>query len=392
MASSSSNSNDVVLPVTMFQNNGRKRNRRKICFCFCIFITSLNVLLYWKARVGCKQQSQHLVYQSFHHRIICFTIKHITISNLDLAAKLITPSIKNQYKMAGADIFSRLQRNISKTSVDDDPSTQRDDKDNSDVPSPIRLSKSEDESSVEGNNDEDKPPTNSAKSNSDEDKPPTPMRKRRLGDRLARVGLRELGEKSGKNIKEGLTVAGENVKEGMTVAGENVKEGMTVAGENVKEGMTVAGENVKEGMTVAGENVKEGMTEAGEKAGNKVKEGLKEAGEKVGNKVKEGLKEAGEKASNKVKEGLKEAGEKVGNKVKEGLKEAGEKAGNKVKEGLKEGLKDMSITHNFSTNTLGLANTSLALAKKGLAIFLIVNFMWAGLFLIWLFLKLFKYL
>ena len=242
--------------------------------------------------------------------------------------------------MAGADIFSRLQRNISKTSVDEDPSTQRDDNDNSDVPSPIRLSKSEDESSVEGNNDEDKPPTSSAKSNSDEDKPPTPMRKRRLGDRLARVGLRELGEKSGKNIKEGLTVAGENVKEGMTVAGENVKEGMTVAGENVKEGMT----------------------------------------------------EAGEKAGNKVKEGLKEAGEKVGNKVKEGLKEAGEKAGNKVKEGLKEGLKDMSITHNFSTNTLGLANTSLALAKKGLAIFLIVNFMWAGLFLIWLFLKLFKYL
>ena len=329
MASSSSNSNDVVLPVTMFQNNGRKRNRRKISFCFSLFNISLNVLLYWKARVGCKQQSQHLVYQSFHHRIICFTIKHITISILYLAAKLITPSIKNQYKMAGADIFSRLQRNISKTSVDEDPSTQRDDKDNSDVPSPIRLSKSEDESSVEGNNDEDKPPTSSAKSNSDEDKPPTPMRKRRLGDRLARVGLRELGEKSGKNIKEGLTVAGENVKEGMTVAGENVKEGMT---------------------------------------------------------------EAGEKAGNKVKEGLKEAGEKVGNKVKEGLKEAGEKAGNKVKEGLKEGLKDMSITHNFSTNTLGLANTSLALAKKGLAIFLIVNFMWAGLFLIWLFLKLFKYL
>ena len=309
-------------------------------FLFLVFNISLNVLLYWKARVGCKQQSQHLVYQSFHHRIICFTIKHITISNLYLAAKLITPSIKNQYKMAGADIFSRLQRNISKTSVDDDPSTQRDDKDNSEVPSPIQLSKSEDESSVEGNNDEDKPPTSSAKSNSDEDKPPTPMRKRRLGDRLARVGLRELGEKSGKNIKEGLTVAGENVKEGMTVAGENVKEGMTVAGENVKEGMT----------------------------------------------------EAGEKAGNKVKEGLKEAGEKVGNKVKEGLKEAGEKAGNKVKEGLKEGLKDMSITHNFSTNTLGLANTSLALAKKGLAIFLIVNFMWAGLFLIWLFLKLFKYL
>jgi len=212
--------------------------------------------------------------------------------------------------MARPDIFSRLQRNISKTSVDEDPSTQRDDKDNSDVPSPIRLSKSEDESSVEGNSDEDKPPTSSAKSNSDEDKPTPPMKKRRPGDRLARVGLRELGEKGGKNIKEGLTVAGENVKEGMT-----------------------------------------------------------------------------------------EAGEKAGNKVKEGLKEAGEKAGNKVKEGLKEGLKDKSITINFSTNTLGLANKSLAfsnkslaLAKKGLTIFLIVNFMWAGLFLIWLYLKLFKYL
>jgi len=274
-----------------------------------------------KLLLGGKQQSQHLVYQSYHHRIICFTIKHITTSNLYLAAKLITPSIKNQYKMARPDIFSRLQRNISKTSVDEDPSTQRDDKDNSDVPSPIRLSKSEDESSVEGNSDEDKPPTSSAKSNSDEDKPTPPMKKRRPGDRLARVGLRELGEKGGKNIKEGLTVAGENVKEGMTVAGENVKEGMT------------------------------------------------------------------------------EAGEKAGNKVKEGLKEAGEKAGNKVKEGLKEGLKDMSITINFSTNTLGLANKSLAfsnkslaLAKKGLTIFLIVNFMWAGLFLIWLYLKLFKYL
>jgi len=304
-----------------------------------------------KLLLGGKQQSQHLVYQSYHHRIICFTIKHITTSNLYLAAKLITPSIKNQYKMARPDIFSRLQRNISKTSVDEDPSTQRDDKDNSDVPSPIRLSKSEDESSVEGNSDEDKPPTSSAKSNSDEDKPTPPMKKRRPGDRLARVGLRELGEKGGKNIKEGLTVAGENVKEGMTVAGENVKEGMT------------------------------------------------EAGEKAGNKVKEGLKEAGEKAGNKVKEGLKEASEKAGNKVKEGLKEAGEKAGNKVKEGLKEGLKDMSITINFSTNTLGLANKSLAfsnkslaLAKKGLTIFLIVNFMWAGLFLIWLYLKLFKYL
>ena len=274
-----------------------------------------------KLLLGGKQQSQHLVYQSYHHRIICFTIKHITTSNLYLAAKLITPSIKNQYKMARPDIFSRLQRNISKTSVDEDPSTQRDDKDNSDVPSPIRLSKSEDESSVEGNSDEDKPPTSSAKSNSDEDKPTPPMKKRRPGDRLARVGLRELGEKGGKNIKEGLTVAGENVKEGMTVAGENVKEGMT------------------------------------------------------------------------------EAGEKAGNKVKEGLKEAGEKAGNKVKEGLKEGLKDMSITINFSTNTLGLANKSLAfsnkslaLAKKGLTIFLIVNFMWVGLFLIWLYLKLFKYL
>ena len=207
------------------------------------------------------------------------------------------------------NLFNRLRPNISSTPVDDDFLTRKDDKDNGKVPASIQLSRSEDESSN--------------KSNSDEDKPPSPLKNLGLMDRATRElrkGMKEAGDKGGKNIKVGMKVAGEKVKEGMKEAGEKT-------GEKVKEGMKEAGEKVKEGMKEAGEKVKEGMKEAAENTGEKVKEGMKEAGEKTGEKVKEGMKEAGEK-------------------VKEGMKEAAEKAGDKVK----EGLKDISVDHKISAD------------------------------------------
>ena len=156
------------------------------------------------------------------------------------------------------NLFNRLRPNISSTPVDDDFLTRKDDKDNGKVPASIQLSRSEDESSN--------------KSNSDEDKPPSPLKNHRFTDRAARElrkGMKEAGDKGGKNIKVGMKVAGEKVKEGMKEAGEKT-------GEKVKEGMKEAGEKVKEGMKEAGEKVKEGMKEAAEKAGDKVKEGLKD--------------------------------------------------------------------------------------------------------------------
>ena len=145
------------------------------------------------------------------------------------------------------NLFNRLRPNISSTPVDDDFLTRKDDKDNGKVPASIQLSRSEDESSN--------------KSNSDEDKPPSPLKNHRFTDRAARElrkGMKEAGDKGGKNIKVGMKVAGEKVKEGMKEAGEKT------------------GEKVKEGMKEAGEKVKEGMKEAAEKAGDKVKEGLKD--------------------------------------------------------------------------------------------------------------------
>ena len=145
------------------------------------------------------------------------------------------------------NLFNRLRPNISSTPVDDDFLTQNDDKDNGKVPASIQLSRSEDESSN--------------KSNSDEDKPLSPLKNPRFTDRAARElrkGMKEAGDKGGKNIKVGMKVAGEKVKEGMKEAGEKT------------------GEKVKEGMKEAGEKVKEGMKEAAEKAGDKVKEGLKD--------------------------------------------------------------------------------------------------------------------
>ena len=145
------------------------------------------------------------------------------------------------------NLFNRLRPNISSTPVDDDFLTRKDDKDNGKVPASIQLSRSEDESSN--------------KSNSDEDKPPSPLKNLGLMDRAARElrkGMKEEGDKGGKNIKVGMKVAGEKVKEGMKEAGEKT------------------GEKVKEGMKEAGEKVKEGMKEAAEKAGDKVKEGLKD--------------------------------------------------------------------------------------------------------------------
>ena len=156
------------------------------------------------------------------------------------------------------NLFNRLRPNISSTPVDDDFLTRKDDKDNGKVPASIQLSRSEDESSN--------------KSNSDEDKPPSPLKNLGLMDRATRElrkGMKEAGDKGGKNIKVGMKVAGEKVKEGMKEAGEKT-------GEKVKEGMKEAGEKVKEGMKEAGEKVKEGMKEAAEKAGDKVKEGLKD--------------------------------------------------------------------------------------------------------------------
>ena len=137
----------------------------------------------------------------------------------------------------------------SKTSDDDNSSIRRGHKDNGKVPESILLSQSEDE-------DE-----NSTKSNSDKDKPLSPLKKFGFTDRAARElrkGMKEAGDKGGKNIKVGMQVAGEKVKEGMKEAGEKT------------------GEKVKEGMKEAGEKVKEGMKEAAEKAGDKVKEGLKD--------------------------------------------------------------------------------------------------------------------
>ena len=145
------------------------------------------------------------------------------------------------------NLFNRLRPNISSTPVDDDFLTRKDDKDNGKVPASIQLSRSEDESSN--------------KSNSDEDKPLSPLKNPRFTDRAARElrkGMKEAGDKGGKNIKVGMQVAGEKVKEGMKEAGEKT------------------GEKVKEGMKEAGEKVKEGMKEAAEKAGDKVKEGLKD--------------------------------------------------------------------------------------------------------------------
>ena len=144
------------------------------------------------------------------------------------------------------NLFNRLRPNISSTPVDDDFLTRKDDKDNGKVPASIQLSRSEDESSN--------------KSNSDEDKPLSPLKNPRFTDRAARElrkGMKEAGDKGGKNIKVGMKVAGEKVKEGMKEAGEKT------------------GEKVKEGKE-AGEKVKEGMKEAAEKAGDKVKEGLKD--------------------------------------------------------------------------------------------------------------------
>ena len=145
------------------------------------------------------------------------------------------------------NMFNRQRPNLSSTPVDDDFLTRKDDKDNGKVPGSIQLSRSEDESSN--------------KSNSDEDKPLSPLKNPRFTDRAARElrkGMKEAGDKGGKNIKVGMKVAGEKVKEGMKEAGEKT------------------GEKVKEGMKEAGEKVKEGMKEAAEKAGDKVKEGLKD--------------------------------------------------------------------------------------------------------------------
>mmetsp|Transcript_11626 Transcript_11626/g.13279 ORF Transcript_11626/g.13279 Transcript_11626/m.13279 type:complete len:95 (+) Transcript_11626:368-652(+) len=90
--------------------------------------------------------------------------------------------------MSITNIFNMLRRHLSKTSSDDNFLPQRDDKDNSEVPPIIPLSRSEDE--TKANSDEDKPPTplkkkgrsedeSSPKANSDEDKPPTPLKKKR---------------------------------------------------------------------------------------------------------------------------------------------------------------------------------------------------------------------
>ena len=149
-----------------------------------------------------------------------------------------TNYIKNQYKMAMTNIFKRRQRRILNTSVNDAFSTQRSNRDNSEVPSSIQLSQSEDESSAKLNSDEDTPTTSStSKSNSDEDKPPTPLKKKGITDRFARdcrQGFKELGGKVGKNLKEGMLVAGDKV-------GKNIKEGVKEAGEK-------AGDRVKEGL------------------------------------------------------------------------------------------------------------------------------------------------
>ena len=144
--------------------------------------------------------------------------------------------------MAIPNIFKRRQRRqILNTSVNDAFSTQRSNRDNSEVPSSIQLSQSEDESSARLNSsDEDAPTTSStSKSNSDEDKPPTPLKKKGITDRFARdfrQGFKELGkelgDKGGKNIKEGMLVAGDKV-------GKNIKEGVKEAGEK-------AGDRVKD--------------------------------------------------------------------------------------------------------------------------------------------------
>ena len=139
--------------------------------------------------------------------------------------------------MAIPNIFKRRQRRqILNTSVNDFL-TERGNKDNSEIPSSIQLSQSEDESSAKLNSDEDKPPTSSTKSNSDDDNPLTPLKKKGPSDRFARdcrQGFKELGGKVGKNLKEGMLVAGDKV-------GKNLKEGAKEAGEK-------AGDRVKEGL------------------------------------------------------------------------------------------------------------------------------------------------
>jgi len=119
--------------------------------------------------------------------------------------------------MSITNIFNMLRRHLSKTSSDDNFLPQRDDKDNSEVPPIIPLSRSEDET----------------KANSDEDKPPTPLKKKGPTDKFARdcrLGFIELGDKVGKNLKEGMLVASEKVKEGVKETGEK-------AGDKVKEGL-----------------------------------------------------------------------------------------------------------------------------------------------------------